>query len=502
MEDIVKINRRNQFLLGFGGLAVILLIVFNMWYPPVSDDSATGAVGAVKKHRQQQISQQDVLLGDEATRKQEKIAYGDFLYDAVKLENRSAALAMVLRSRDAENLGVIRAELEASIEALDAQSIQIENRARLAAQSAIESLDAILVELGPAIMGLDSKAAIQAELRSFEESLQNRSAALSSRDIEATRLQLAHLADQIESRVVSLASEERMIGRLDSIRYDIENRAASLESRQAELAAISEHLGRSAHLESAALGRYGAYLAAMAEQMDSLGVARQHLQLASRNLQMQSALDSRDVEALGIAAEALASRAMALQNRAVANLESRMEIMAIENRAVVSLDASLRGVEDALNSRSAQLSAQSRQALELGIRDASQALASRRSGLEASMLASRQMELAAVEAHLEHAANLESRWSEASMLASRGAQLANRGVQLESRAFQLQNRAAQLEVFRAYLAKMTADLESRSASAVGSRDAQALASRDLQQLGTRAAQLESRAAQLEAAYKQ
>ncbi len=246
----MKLNRRIKFLLGFGGLAVVLLVVFNMWYPPVNDDAATGAVGAVKKHRQQQIAAQDVVLGDEASRKQEQILYADYLEDAATLENVSAELAMALRNRGAQDadLGSMRATLAAAGKSLDAQSSKLEAQALASARSALESMNAILVRLGPAVFGLDMRQALEADLQSIATSIENIST-LESADIEALSACISRALPTSSRRGFSAPPARlEMKSRLDAVRRDLENRQAtesSLESARTEIGLISRDLGKS-----------------------------------------------------------------------------------------------------------------------------------------------------------------------------------------------------------------------------------------------------------------
>jgi hypothetical protein len=449
-----------------------------MWYPPVSDETATGAVVAVKKHRQQQIAPQDVILGDETARKQEQILYADFIADAESLESHSASLALALRNRSAQDLGVAHAELAALSKDLGVQTGQLENRSFLAAQNALAAMRAFLAA-APA--ELEMRRELEADLQNLDASLANRGASLASADIDGVRMQLEKFTQHLDAaRALDLASADRMVSRLDQIRNDLESKAvdeAALAAMTTELNALTQQLGRSTALELASLGRYESYLGAMARESEALGVARESLDAVNRKLEAKNPLDSRDRLALEKASQLLAARGVELENRAVENLESRMEIMTLENKAVQSLDGSLGALSESLSNRSAQqLSSQARQQLELGIKAADQALANRRSGLETALLGAAQMELAALGAHLDNRAKLDNRWAEAGMT---------------------QNRGAQLDNVREYLGRMSQNFANRSASAEN-RSAQSLENQKRQtEIQNKAKELENRAKQLE-----
>ena len=56
---------RNKVLFGFGALVAVLIVAIVMWPTNVQREDATGAIGAVQKHRAPQITPQDVVLGNE-----------------------------------------------------------------------------------------------------------------------------------------------------------------------------------------------------------------------------------------------------------------------------------------------------------------------------------------------------------------------------------------------------------------------------------------------------
>lgn len=471
-------NKRIRFLLGFGGLAVVLLVVFNMWYPPVSDEAATGAVVAVKKHRQQQIAAQDVVLGDEAARKESQVLYADYLSDAAKLENVSADLALALRNRQAAgaDLAAMRLSLEAASKSLEAQSQELGLRALESARAELAAMEAILAA---APKELEMRADLDAALAAVRKSLESKSA-LDSAQMDAIGAQLAAASQQLEARVLPGASAGSMTTRLDALRRDLENKGSSLDAMKAELAAVGRELGKSAAMQTASLEHQTAYLAALSKENKALESARATLEAASRNLAAKNALESADAQALEQASRMLASQASDLENRAVANLESRSALLTLENKSLESASSSLGLVSRAIENRS-DLEAAARQDLDLGLKTAVASLASRSAALDAGALAAMRLELASLNRHLDNRASLESRWAEAAML----------------------GRASNLESLRSYLGKMSLQLEkSSSLEATGALDNRKALDNKNVDLAAQARALENRASVLSSASKE
>ncbi len=69
-------EKRRNALVVFGGVAVVLAVALIFIAPnfPYRSEDASGAIGAVEKHRAPQIKPSDVVLGDEQTKKQQQIA--------------------------------------------------------------------------------------------------------------------------------------------------------------------------------------------------------------------------------------------------------------------------------------------------------------------------------------------------------------------------------------------------------------------------------------------
>ena len=105
-------NNRKKVLAGFGVFAVAVVAAVLIWQPAYRNEEASGAIGAVEKHRAPQITPSDVILGDEQTRTQQAVLWGDFFQNATKLQSISAAYANAAASR--ENVANVEAAQLAS----------------------------------------------------------------------------------------------------------------------------------------------------------------------------------------------------------------------------------------------------------------------------------------------------------------------------------------------------------------------------------------------------
>jgi hypothetical protein len=85
-------DKRKTILIGFAGLAVVLVAIIAVVSPKFKSEDATGAIGAVQKHRAPQIAKQDVVLGNEQQKQEQKIIFADYASDAAALKGFATAL--------------------------------------------------------------------------------------------------------------------------------------------------------------------------------------------------------------------------------------------------------------------------------------------------------------------------------------------------------------------------------------------------------------------------
>jgi hypothetical protein len=467
-----KQSKRN-LLLGSGALAAVLLVVFAFWYPPVDDSSATGAIGAVEKHRSTQIAAGDVILGDEAARKEDQIVFAAYLKEAEKLGSVSMMLASAM---DADSLASFQQALGSIHADLASHTGELEQNMMANFALTLQSMEALVANNRTQLSSHDFNA-LQAELRSFDQALQSFDQAMSNRsqlgsaDFAALDAQLGHLTDSLQARALfarNLASMDQALASLSA-----DNLASSIDM----LNSFGGDLDQA--LQARMLNHRQAYLSAMVAEHAALGNALDqlgsfHADLASRsNLQNLSQLGS-EFQQLGSLAADLQNQALTLQNRALANMELRLEARVLEARHLASMDQALQSMTESLGSRGASSQLQS---AELQLASMRQDLQNRRGQLEQRMLGHLNAEMAAFEA----------------LMANRS-QLGAQARTLQSADFS-QLGVFSLNSFADYLANATESLESRAKanrSNLGNADQLESQAR---QLGARAAALQARVQQ-------
>jgi len=288
---------RTRLLLGFSAVVAVLIVAIVLWPANVRKEDAAGAIGAVQKHRAPQITQQDVVLGNESVKHQQKVLYTDFLADAAKLRAMAA-------SRDVAAARVF--------------SREVQNRYFTEARAA-------LAEAEVASRTSASQAELQSEIQDLNSRLSNRSE-LSEADMQSLNSRLAHISE--------LAQQESAMSRLQEADSEMANLASRLSSMnlENEAQAASKTL---ADVE-ALLSRSSANIS-LADEVQYLGM----MEMESRVLAESdaAALSSR----LSEAAEQLAARAQknideaaALQSEMAARLNSMDEALERASRIVGS----------------------------------------------------------------------------------------------------------------------------------------------------------------------
>ena len=129
---------RNKFLLGFTAVVAVLIVAFFMWPANVQKEDASGSIGAVQKHHAPQITQQDVILGNEAVKRQQQVLYKDFLADAGKL--RAIGSRQDVKAVEELQAVLQMRAMRAAQEAADAASRMRDDRMK----AGIEELNAMI----------------------------------------------------------------------------------------------------------------------------------------------------------------------------------------------------------------------------------------------------------------------------------------------------------------------------------------------------------------------
>jgi len=76
-------------------VAVVAVVYFSFFYPPVAPDEAQGTIGAAKKYRSQQISEGDVLVGGAATGNVARVALDTKISEDLRLAASDLAKSAV-----------------------------------------------------------------------------------------------------------------------------------------------------------------------------------------------------------------------------------------------------------------------------------------------------------------------------------------------------------------------------------------------------------------------
>ena len=342
-------EKRRNMLYIFAGVVVALLAVIAFVSPRFRSEDASGAIGAVQKHRAPQIKQADVVLGDEQFKNEQKAVYGDYLTEAAVLQNVSADIALAARQLKAQdNFAAAHADLQsreadlraryvANAEALDAALGSKLMAARdQHAQLAAADMETLNAKLNAEIMALDAKARVQ-NLGAIESSLadmQSRIAAnklnlagasadLASLDAKYAALnQRANLNARYET-LNAMAKESHVLSSADDALAALMSRTFNANDRALLASAdeIAAQLGdEAAALESAAVQAMNARLVSNEAAVETLG--KSVAQLDSMKQVAESRSATYNAQALHDFDVALAAAHANLQGR-ITNLQSR-----------------------------------------------------------------------------------------------------------------------------------------------------------------------------------
>lgn len=376
-------ENRKRVLLGFGALAVVVVVALAIWAPSFRNEDASGAIGAVQKHRAPQITRQDVVLGSEATRQRQNVLYGDFLKDSAKLQSISALVAAKNFAEAGKQLKETEIELMARYTAYAKQAV--------AAAKSMSREQAANTELANDIEAAGALAARQE---------------LSESDITALNVKLAHIAELLARQEAAARGARGAKHELADAVAEMNHRLAARELQDSELAARS-------------LMADAEYLAAVSLEMKTLNDVETEL---AQRMASQAEIQFADIET------ELAVRAEELASRAVKNMEAQFN-NEIEMAAFFrDIDAQLAAAKAQAGSQAAVASRSERYNQELA--DIEQTLAARKQQASAMAASDIQFELAAIGEYLNqrNQANARQARSEAQlshMLADLETQLAS-----------------------------------------------------------------------------
>lgn len=379
--------KRQKMLYGFGAVAVVLIAAIAFVSPNFRSEDARGAIGAVEKHRAPQIAQNDVVLGDEQTRQDHQVIYGDFLADAAALQNIAADMASRAQS--------VEARAQVAARSLDARYADLQMRYQQYAKSALAAMEQLGVaeQLGNADV----------------QDLSNRmNADLQSADMEALAVKFASMADQAAAR----SNLANVSAQLESFSW-----GESLASAAPDVAAL-ENAFEADNL--------GLRLRSYAESLEAMAKEAKAVESASEALEAKS-LDARALES--VSADLL-QHAESLEARAMENIESNLAARAATVDALGRMRQTVDAASQSLESKAANLDARAVQAARSSLASFRSDLASRYADLQARSSVAMRSQLAAVDSHLEarsavaSRANLASAMGDAEGLAQRARALA------------------------------------------------------------------------------
>ena len=196
-------DKRKQILIVFAGLAVVLVGVIAYVSPNFRNEDVSGAIGAVQKHREPQITPQDVVLGDEKVKQEEQILYANFLTDAAALRNLSADLL------SAEPLN--EARMQSDEQSLAARRDELNRRFVESMNASIVETKKIANEDREAALGRKKLDAILAEAEALARAVRD-SETLASQDMEQLSVRLAAMVESF-----SWGAKKREAGKADLV---------------------------------------------------------------------------------------------------------------------------------------------------------------------------------------------------------------------------------------------------------------------------------------------
>ena len=378
-------DRRKQMLIGFAGLAAVLVGTFIFVSPSYRPEDASGAIGAVQKHRETQIAPQDVVLGNEQVKEEQQIAYADLLEGSAALQNISADLAIGARANNA------REQLAAIDNALDARMSKVEARYTQNARAAVEAMQRIMAA-DSASFEAKKLEAMRADVASIGARLQT---TLNASDMESLNARLNAAYDALEARLAARS--------MQAISKNVAGITAQLDS-DTNLEAASRNLVQAA---SALDARTSVSLAARKQYAESAALEARALWNAKTQLGAISK-QSWAARADAISAD-MAARAATLESRAITNMQARLASdeadAAALGRMKLTLDAASRSLA-ARNLDARQVSAFSRSVEAFNAR-----IQAESRNLEGRARLERSVQLAAINAQMGARDNLNARVS-------------------------------------------------------------------------------------------
>ncbi len=500
-------NSKKPLLLSLAAVAAIAVTVFFLNYPPVDSDQARGSIGVVQKHQEKQIVASDVVLMDETQRRNEALLYSNLLEDAILLANTSHQLSSF--STQLQSKALEQKQMESMSAELSNQVQAIDNRSKALAQKSMANVEALMAnkqlsQFSAELQSMRQSLASQKALSSADLASFNKTLDAAAKSLEQKGKLQAQAMDNAEGLLASfdaaLANKSLNAAQIENVSASMENASKVLQAAGGDSMSLGAAVRQlqSEMLQSADLLQARNHLAAASRQLQSNDVSN----LAA------------SATALNAVSATLANDAVNLESQALENMEARLESVNLESSSLAQLSELCQSVSRNLQAQSQlsakSLEAKSIDSFNRSLGSFQSSLQNAEQALGQKFAGSAQQELAAVDRFLNgrtalasQGFNLQSQALAARSLGARplsnqelmankalASKSLNNGDQMNNKALassSLASKDVSLESYRAYLAAVSKAMENHS------MENKALQAR----LGSQASELQNKAASLE-----
>lgn len=319
--------KRKRMLIGFAGLAVVLVAVIALVSPTFRNEDASGAIGAVQKHRETQIKPSDVVLGSETARREAKVLYGDYLTNAAKLQSQAVEMVAAVEALND------RAKVRQAEQTLNAYGKELAAQYVANLDAALLAYEDMLAQADEESLGKQKRLSAQADIDAIQA--RSRESVLAHEEMLAYNRQLRAVAQTIDSAdVQSLASMESDVAAALANKKAalLDNVAVDMESR-IRRRAVARH--------------YTDSLEAFALAVKKVRHAENTLESFDGSLSAESRTRLRGQA--DDAAAALAAEAQNFESRALRNMEMLLQFDGESAAALAKFSQLVRNAENAEN---------------------------------------------------------------------------------------------------------------------------------------------------------
>ena len=413
----------------------------------VNGKDAEGAIGAVEKHRAEQIKPSDVVLGDEQFRQEEESFYGGLLNDAAQLEVMSASIANFGRDMEvkADTLDLFKKDLQSLDRDLASRYADVQN-GTLGLIRGLENEDQLAAfHAEIQAMGRDVEAFSKLEVLS---KLELQKLEVFERDLGRISADIAARADLAASLDKMTQDMQGMVSRIEVRNDDLKMK--DLQVMEADLQKMSEDLKLQKGLELRALENRLNRVESRFQDLALISRTRDQLQALNRIESFsQDQLAARQEDMLGLSRDVVALAA-SLEVRAMDNMQVRFQQVNLRAEQIAGLRHQLEILSKDVQVKQASLDARG---FDQAVEVFDKALGARYDQLASRYADSMQAELGAISRHFDSHAQLEQRY--AATLGIKQAEMQNR----LSREMQARGYVADLQVFQNHLEALDRDLK-------------------------------------------